>query len=434
MNVHRKETSATQTNDTVRGDPNFQRLWAGLAVSQFGSAIGMVALPVIAVLTLGASTLQVSFLVATTAITIALLAFPMGTYVEQRRKRPVMISADCLRFAALASIPLTGYLGYLSFAQLYIVGGLNAIGQIAFQAASQAHLKALVSATRIVDANGRLESTQWLSLTVGPSVGGGLVGALGPLGALIADSLSFVVSAVAIRSIRKPEPLPAHVEATESRRDKILGGYKYVSSHPQLRWMFGSWVGFAAAVGMMSPVSILYFLKDLNFSAWQYGIILGLPSMGGFLGARLARRWASRLGLLRVVVGASLLRAPWQFLIPIAKPGSFALILCLIGTFGVLLFSGMANSAMGSFRTLNTPSHLMARVSTLWSFSTTAGQPVFILIGGLLASTIGNRLTLVIAAALMLTSSALVTLALRAAREGEGPARLNGARQQGKDR
>lgn len=209
---------------SVRGHKDFSRLWAGLAISQFGSAIGMVALPVVAVILLKASTFQVAVLAATTSMTIALLAFPMGNVVEHRRKRPVMIGADLLRFSSLITVPIAGLLDVLTFAHLCVAAALTALGQIAFQSASQAHLKALVGPDRIVDATGRLESTQWLNLTVGPSLGGLLIGLLGALGTLVVDAVSFLVGAGAIYRLREPEPEPVVIPTGTSRRKELLAG------------------------------------------------------------------------------------------------------------------------------------------------------------------------------------------------------------------
>ena len=174
--------------ETVRGHEDFQRLWAGSAISQLGSAVGMVALPVIAVTVVEASTSQVALLAALTAITTALLAFPLGSHVEFRRKRPVMITADIVRFACLASVPIAAFLHALTFVQLCVIAVVNASCQIAFAAAAQAHLKALVSAERLIDANSRLESTRWLSVSVGPSIAGVLIGFLTAVGSLVADA------------------------------------------------------------------------------------------------------------------------------------------------------------------------------------------------------------------------------------------------------
>jgi MFS family permease len=393
---------------SVRGHPDFQRLWAGLAVSQLGSAVGGVALPIVAVTVVHVSTFQMSLLSTFTAVTTALFAFPMGSFVEFRRKRPVMIVADIARFASLASIPLAGLLHALTFTHLCVVAVINATCGIAFAGAAQAHLKALVSTDRLVDANGRLESTNWLRMTVGPSVGGALVGFLSALGTLVVDAVSFLASALAIRLIRTPEPAPPSRDIQRSRRSELAGGLRFVRGHTALHRMLISWVIFAGAVGMASPVSTIFYLRELHFTAWEYGLLMGIPSLGGFFGARLTRRMVDRLGPVRALWWASMLRGPWNLLIPMAAPGLVGLVQCGFGFFCVLLFSGLANSAMSSYRQLATPDHLMARVSTLWNFAATAAQPLFILAGGLIASQLGLRLTLVITTALMCAAAILL--------------------------
>ncbi|MGW0230695.1 hypothetical protein ACWDWO_20470 [Actinopolymorpha singaporensis] len=104
---------------------------------------------------------------------------------------------------------------------------------------------------------------------------------------------------------------------------------------------------------------------------------------------------------MRVLWWASLLRGPWNFLIPLATPGLAGLVQCGIGFAGLLFFAAMANSTMASYRQLTTPNHLMSRVSTLWVFATTVAQPLFILVGGLMAAQLGSRVTLVVSAILV---------------------------------
>ena len=219
---------------SVKGHKDFQRLWTGLAISQFGSAVGMVALPIIAVAVLDASTLQVSLLAAFTAATTAALAFPMGGVVEFRRKRPVLIAADLARSLSLLSIPVAAVLDSLVFTHLCVVAVVNASCQIAFAAGTQAHLRSLVSSDRLVDANSRLESTLWLSVSVGPSLGGALVGFLTAVGTLVVDAASFVLSALAIRRIRNPEPAPPIRDAGASWRTELAAGLTLVWAHPSL--------------------------------------------------------------------------------------------------------------------------------------------------------------------------------------------------------
>ena len=96
-----------------------------------------------------------------------------------------------------------------------------------------------------------------------------------------------------------------------------------------------------------------------------------------------------------------MLRGPWYFLIPAAMPGTLGLLMCGFGFAMVLLFAGAANSTMASYRQLQTPDNLISRVATLWSFATTVTQPLFILLGGLVATWLDTRTSLFAAAGVM---------------------------------
>ncbi|MEV4016192.1 MFS transporter [Nonomuraea angiospora] len=388
----------------LAGERDFRRLWAGTTVSQLGSAVSMVALPVVAITVLDASAFQVALLSVIQAVTIVVVAFPAGRYIEFRAKRPVMIWSDIARCILLLSIPIAAFSGLLTFAHLCVAALVNAAGQIASSGAAQAHLKALVPAERLMSANSRLESTRWLSVLVGPSLAGPLIGALSAVGALIVDAVSFVVSAWSIRSLRTPEPPPPAREPSPSRREELFAGWGFVRGHPVLRRMFASWLVFAGASAMATPLSSLFYLRDLGFTPWQYGLLMGFPSLGGFLGARLAPWLSRRFGLVRGLWWVSLWRGPWYALIPLASPGTAGLLLCGFGFAGVLFFSGLANSTMTTYRQLGTPDHLLARVSTLWIFATNVTQPLFIAFGGLVASMLGTRAGLFLVAAFMCVS------------------------------
>ena len=402
----------------VKGHRDFRRLWTGRAISQFGSDIGAVALPLIAVSVVGASAFQVTLLAAMAAGSTLLLSFPIGSVVEYRRKRPILIIADLIRAVALASVPAAAALDRLTFTHLCVIAAINTSCQIAFSSASVAHLKALVSADRLVDANSRLEGTTWLSLTIGRSAGGVLIAALTALGTLLVDAASFVVSALAVFRLRAPEPSPPQRQPGKNRRDELLAGFRFVRADPYLRRLLLSWVVFAGASGMAFPISTVFYLRDLHFSAWQYGLLMGLPSFGGFLGSRVVRASAARWGTTRVLRWASLTRALWYVLIPLAQPGTGGLVLAGVGFAGVLFFSSIANSTMNSYRQLQTPDDLQVRVTVLWTFATTLTQPAFILLGGLLATVAGNRGALLAATAAMAASTLVLPLRTPPAQDG----------------
>lgn len=199
---------------------DFRRLWFAFGISAFGSAVGLGALPLIAVLVLDASTFQVSMLAALSAVAGAAIGLPMGDFIEQRYKRPVMIAADLVRFAVLVSVPIAAAFDVLTYAQLCVVGVVHAAGMIAFQAASGAHLKALVPAERRAEANSKFEQTNWIALSIGPAIGGGLVSLVGATATLAVDGVSFLLSALGIRRIQHPEPKPVR---REGRPEDLAG-------------------------------------------------------------------------------------------------------------------------------------------------------------------------------------------------------------------
>ncbi|MFB8766848.1 MFS transporter [Nocardiopsis alba] len=390
--------------DGLGGHRDFRRLWAGSVVGQFGSAIGMVALPVIAVVVLDVSAWQVSLLAGITALTTVLVAFHVGHLVEYTRKRPVMIGGDLIRAVTLASLPVAHVLGALTYAHLCAVAAVNAVCAIAFTGASQAHLKSLVSPAGLIDANSRLESTRWLSISLGPALAGALIAALSAVGALVATTVGYLLGALALRTIREPEPPPPERPVAgerTSRRAELFAGLGFVWGHPTLRPILFGWILFAGASSMAAPLTAVFYMRDLGFSAFEYGLLMGVPSLGGLVGARLVPSLVRRLGALRTLWWASLLRGPWYFLIPFAVPGPGGLLMCGAGFGLLLLFAAAANSAMAGYRQLETPDALMSRVATLWAFATTVSQPLFILIGGVVASLVDARAALLAAAVVM---------------------------------
>lgn len=396
------------THTSARGNIDFRRLWLGATISQLGSAVSSVALPIVALTVVGASAFEVSVLAAVGAITTGLLALSVGVGVEYRRKRPVMIRADVIRFAIILTVPVAAAFHHVTFIQLCVVAAVNAACQVAYNAAATSHLKALVSADAIIDANGRLQSTLWLNLTLGPFVGGSLIRILTAPFTLVIDAVSFLANALVVSRIRTTEP-PAPVrDRLVSKRAEIAGGFRFVWGHRTLRMLLLSWVVFAGASFMTGPLGTVFYIRVLHFNAVQFGLLMGVPSAFGFLGARFTSRFAARIGPVRLLWWASLLRSPWFFLTPIARPGTLGLVICLVSYSGLLFFAAMANSAMAGYRQLSTPDRYMARVTTLWAFATVAAQPLFAIAGGVLASHAGIREALFTAAAFMAASVLLL--------------------------
>jgi MFS family permease len=387
----------------MRGD--FSRLWEAYAVSAAGSAVSAGALPLVALLALHVSTFQVSLLRAVPAVASAAIALPFGGYIEHRHKRPIMIASDAIRCAVLASVPIAAALGLLTFAQLCVVGVLQSAAAIAFTAASTAHLKGLVAPEHRLRASARFETTDWISQSAGPPIGGLLISAFGATATLAVDALSFLLSAVGVRRIRRPEPAPSGRDRIPGRSRDLMAGWRYILGHRGLRPLFWNAMLFSGSIMMSSPLLTVLMLRDLHFTPWQYGLALGLPCLGGVLGSRLTVRLSARLGSHRMLLLFGVLRTPWLLPLPWVPSGMPGLAVLVAADTGLLVAAGVFNPSFGTYRMTETADHLMARVMTAWSISSRTAQPLFMLAGGIIAAYAGVRTTILVAGLLCVASA-----------------------------
>jgi MFS family permease len=367
----------------------------------------MGALPLIATLVLNSPVLQVSLLSALAGVAGAALAVPLGPWIEFRRKRPVMIGADLLRFAALASIPVAAALDRLTYTQLCLVAVTQAVGGIVFNAASGAHLKALVPATDRGDANGRLEATFWTANSVGPPLGGVLISWLGATVTVAADSLTFLLSALGVRRIRTPEP-PPPVRAPAPRWRELTAGWHYILTHSDLRALYFNSLVFGGCVMASAPLLAVWMLRDLGFQPWQYGLALGVPCVGGVLGAVLIRPLTRRYGERRMLLTFGAARAVWLVFLPLAGAGVAGMVIITGAQLALLVCAGAFNPTFGTYRMAATEDNHMSRVLSAWSISGQFGRPLFIAGGGLIAAATSARTALIVLAGLVLTSIVLL--------------------------
>ncbi|MGA5416798.1 MFS transporter [Streptomyces pseudogriseolus] len=387
---------------------DFRWLWGAYAVSAAGSAVGMGALPLIALLVLDSSAFQVSALVALSGVASALIALPLGARIEHWYKRPVMMSADLARCVLLASIPVAMAFDVLTFTQLCVVGVLQTAASVAFDAASGAHLKALVLPEHRLRANSLFETTNWVSVSAGPPVGGLLIGALGAAATMVVDALSFLGSAVGISRVRQPECAPPARPATAHLGRGIAAGWQYLMRHPGLRPLFFNALLFGGSVMMASPLMAVLMLDDLGLAPWQYGLALGLPCLGGVLGSRLAPFLTRRFGQRRVLLVSGVARTLWTGLLPLTPSGALGLFVVVAADFGLLLSAGVFNPSFTTYRMAATPDAFMSRVATSWSVGAKTCQAAFVIAGGLIATAAGVRGALLIAGMLCMASALLL--------------------------
>ena len=387
----------------------FAWLWGAYAVSTFGTWLAFDAFPLIAILVLHAGPTEVSLLAAAGLAVGAAVAVPLGPWVEFRRRRPVMVAMDLTRFAALMSVPAAFALGRLSFAQLLVVSVVVGAADIAFKAASGACLKALLPREDLLVANGRLESTTWTATLLGPPLGGAAIGLLGPVTTVVANAVSFLLSAAGVRAIGGREPRPVRTAAPRLRAGDLLDGWRYILTHPALRPLFFNTILVNGLIMATAPLLAVLMLGRLGFEPWQYGLAFAAPCVGGLIGSRLAHRLVARFGRHRVMLTAGALRACWSVGLAFIGPGTAGLLLVIAVQLGLVTCVGVFNPVFATYRLDQTATDRVARTLSAWSVTSNATIAAMTALWGLLAHLTSPRTAIAIAGLLLLTTPLLLS-------------------------
>ncbi|MFJ8193896.1 MFS transporter [Streptomyces sp. NPDC096094] len=386
----------------------FGWLWAAYSVSTFGTRLAFDAFPLIAVVVLDAGTAQVAALAAAGLAVGALVAVPLGPWVEFRRKRPVMVAMDLVRCVVLLSVPLAYAFGRLGFAQLLVVSVVVAAADITFRAAAGSCLKALVRPRDLLTANGRFEATTWTATMLGPPVGGAAVGVFGPVVTVAVDAVSYLLSALGIRAIGGGEPCPRRADVPRLRAGDLLDGWRYVLAAPGLRPLFLNTVLVNGLIMATTPLLAVLMLGDLGFAPWQYGLAFAVPCAGGLVGSRLARTLVARFGQHRVLVTSGVLRVCWPVGLAFVGPGTSGLALVMVVEFGLITSIGVFNPVYATRRLELTPTDRVARTLSAWTVSGKLATAGLTAVWGLLAGLTGTRAAVALAGVLLLATPLLL--------------------------
>ena len=371
---------------------DFLRLWAAQTVSQFGSQISGIAVPLVAILTLDSSAFSVAMLGAVEMLPFLLIALPAGVWVDRLPRRPILIAGDLGRAVALGSIPLAWALGVLTIWQLYVVGFVVGVFTVFFDVAYQSFLPSLVSRGELVEGNSKLEVSRSTAQIGGPGMGGVLVGAITAPYAIAADAVSFVWSGLLVLRIRGREEPVVPTEARSMKRE-LIEGVRYILG--DRRWraisLYVSTVNFCWAVAF--SILLVYAVRDLHLSAGTIGLIFALGNLGSLVGAVLSGRVSRRLGIGRTIVLSGALSGFASLLVPLApkdNPIPF-LVASQVGVAaGIVLYNVTAISLMQAL----TPPRLLGRMNASRRWIVWGTIPLGSLVGGVLASTAGLRETL----------------------------------------
>ena len=384
---------------------DFRRLWLADLVSQLGSRVDVLAVPLLAVTALGASVFEVSLLRTAESLPYLLLGLQVGAWCDRMRHRPLLIAADVGRAVLIASIPVAALFGVLGFPHLLVVVfGVGVLG-VFFDIAHQTYVPRLVTREQLPDANSRLQTNLSMAAVAGPGLAGLVVQALGNAAALAVDAVSYLWSALWLRRIEtpdvRPEPRPRRLLREIGDGLRVVRGDRIllaISVHGAVSSFFQS---------VHLAIVIVFLARDVGLSPWAIGL-LGTATLTGALTAGLtARRIGERIGGARALWGAAVLYGLAYQLYPFTGPGwglTCYVVAGFFASFGVIVLNvfGM------SFQQAVAPPELLGRVNSITHTLVFGVVPLGSLLGGALASAFGMRVTLHIAAAGVLASAVVL--------------------------
>jgi MFS family permease len=379
-------------------DPEFLKLWAAQGISQLGTQVTLLALPLAAILVLDATATEVALLGAVEVLPFLLFTLPAGVWVDRWPRRPILVVSDLARAAALVSLPLAYALDGLTLPHLYVVAFLIGALSVFFDVSYLSYLPSLVDRNQLGAANSKLEATRSAAQVAGPGAAGALVGAVTAPVAILVDAVSYVVSAFLAWRIRRPDRRQPDASPRGKLWPELREGLGYVLGHRYLRpitFVTGGWNLFAF-VGF--GIYLVYLVRELGLSPAVVGLLITGGASGAIVGALVGGRIAARLGLGRTLVWTGLISSASFVLVPLAPrdvPEPFILTSMLLSSF----FGMVYNVTQLTFRQAITPERLQGRMNAVVRFMYWGPQPAGYVLGGVLAATIGLRPTLFVSAA-----------------------------------
>jgi len=298
-------------SESLWRNADFRKLWAGQTVSELGSVVTRTAIPLVALIVLGAGPLQMALLIVAASLAVLLVGLVAGAWVDRLRRRPLLIGADALRAVLLFSIPAAYLVGVLHIEQLYVVVFLEGCLGALFDAAYPAYVPSLIGVDRVIEGNSKLATSSSLAEIGGPGLAGGLVQFIGPPLAILVDAISFVVSAISLVLIRSREPARPPRSSPTPIRLEILEALRLIRRHAVLVPLTLRSVIAHVAGSFYGVLYTIYLIDELHLNPFLLGVVVSAGGLGSLIGSFFASRVIGRVGfgpaLIWTATGASMI-------------------------------------------------------------------------------------------------------------------------------
>lgn len=399
-------------------DGDFRKLWGGQAISQFGSRVSGQALPMAAILVLGASPVQMGWLSGAGAAAILLFGLFAGAWADRLRRRPILIFADLARAGVLFTIPLAAAFHRLTMGHLYAAAAVGGLLTVLFDAAYQAYVPWLVKREQILEANGKLALTESLADVGGPGLAGVLVQAITAPMAILVDAVSFLCSAISLLRIERREAAPMVLEERHMGRE-IAEGLRASWDDPILRALALRAGTGSVFLGAMGSLYFVFAMRELGLNAAVLGGIVALGGASNVLGALVSERLVKRFGMGRVLIVSAMVCGGAALIPPLARgPAWMCAAILMAGQAFDMAWPIYSINAL-SLRQSLVPDRLLGRVNSAMRLLFYGMLAVGALAGGYAAEAFGMRGAMMAGAVgFLLSNGWLIASPIRGLRDG----------------
>ncbi|KIQ23377.1 MFS transporter [Variovorax paradoxus] len=374
---------------------SFQNLaWSNLA-AQSAEQLSLAAVPLVAVLMLGAGPGEIGFLAAVQTLPFLLVSMPLGLLADRMSRQRLMVWAEGLRAVSLVVLLGMVIAAKFSIAWLAVLGFLGAVGTVGFSVAAPALVPSLVPREALALANGRLELARSAAFTAGPALAGALVAWAGASAAFV---LAAVLSVAAVALLLRLTEAPRPSAASRHPLLEVKDGARFVWQHELLRPMAITGAVFNISWFVLQAGYVPYAVRVLGLGAEAVGLTLAMYGAGMVVGALLTSRVVARLRFGRAiqvgpavaVIAAGVMAATLVF--PLASLTALSFFLFGAGPMVWVITSTTLRQSV-------VPSTMLGRVSAVFLTINSGARPIGAALGGVVGAAWGEPACLLLALA-----------------------------------
>jgi 8-oxo-dGTP pyrophosphatase MutT (NUDIX family)/MFS family permease len=380
----------------VNRSAGFRAFWSGQVLSDIGTQVTALAVPLLAVTVIHASTVQVGLLAFFAYLSAVVVTLPAGAVVDRiPNHRNLLVLVQVARAGVMAWIPTAGVLGVLSLWQLYAVVLVEGALAVFFRVAAQSFLPVLAEGDprRLREYNSKLATTQSGAQAALPAATAGVVGVIGAATTIVLDVVASLASAFALARLRLRDLVEVPVEPRGPVWAELIGDLRYIARHPVLKVLAVRSTSWNLFVSTVRALTVIFLVEQLHAKPWLVGVSLALAAVGGVGGAVLGRRLADRVGSARALLLNAVWLGPGYLMLAAARPG-WGVALAVVALLATNVAASSSTVISMAYLQNAAPSPVRARVIAAYDWSARLGMPVGAVVGGVMATVVGMQWTL----------------------------------------